>query len=320
MVLSILLVVNGLLLLPLAAEWLVMGSVAVARRFHIPELIIGLSIVALGTSAPELVIAIRAALEGEGGIVLGNAVGSNIANLGLVLGLAALLRRIPVSRGVLWLDGPLMIAATLAAFWLIYDGLLSRADGYILLGGLVVMTAFDGLRGRFKWLEPKQNTGAELEQKGAPSNQQTWHSLILILLGLGGLVFGASMLVRGATSLAEIFGVSGTFIGATVVALGTSAPELAATIAAVRHRRYGLMLGNLLGSCRFNLLAILGVPALITTLRPGASMLLLHLPALVVVALAAWLFLMSERSIRRSEGALLLVLYIAYICLTFLYQ
>ncbi len=316
MLLSILLVVNGLLLLPLAAEWLVMGSVAVARRFRIPELIIGLSIVALGTSAPELVTAIRAVLEGEGGIVLGNAVGSNIANLGLVLGLAAIMRRIPVSRSVLWLDGPLMIAATLAAFWLIHDGVLARTDGYILLGGLFVLTAFDGLRGRYNWLEPpQQGVDAQDDGEAAERMQSVWLAVLLVALGLVGLVYGAGMLVRGAAALAAQFGISGTFIGATVVALGTSAPELAATIAAVRHRRYGLMLGNLLGSCRFNLLAILGVPALITNLQPDSSMLLLHLPALVVVTLVAWLFLMSGRTVRHREGVALLALYAVYIFL-----
>lgn len=316
MLLAFLLVVNGVLLLALAAEWLVMGSVSVARRFHISELIIGLSIVALGTSAPELVTAVRAALDGESGIVLGNAVGSNIANLGLILGLAAVLRRIPVSRGVLWLDGPLMIAATLAVFWLIHDGVLSRPDGYILLGGLFVFMAFDGLRGRFNWLEQSQQDEDPAQENTAALHWQgTWLSLFLLALGFLGLIAGAGMLVRGAAALAGHLGVSGTFVGATVVALGTSAPELAATITAVRYRRYGLMLGNLLGSCRFNLLAILGVPALITNLQPDTSMLLLHLPALIVITLVAWLFLLSGRFVRHREGYALLALYAAYVFL-----
>jgi len=301
---NVLLVLGGLVLLAVSADWLVRGSVGAATALNVPKLIVGLTVVALGTSAPELVTSIRAALVGEPGIVLGNAIGSNAANLGLVLGIAALLGRIPVSRRITAFDTPLLLAITAVTFLLAADLSLGRLDGAILTllaAGLMLLIL---------------RRGSFIEQEVAQVEAQSlawWWIIALLAAGLAGLTLGAGLLVEGARSIATTLGVSGTFIGATVVALGTSAPELAASIAAAFHKHHDLLLGNLIGSCQFNLALIVGVPALIRPLEVSPSVLTYHLPALVVLSLAAWVMLHTGRIMQRREGFIALLLYIAYI-------
>ena len=309
---SLLLVVGGLIALYFAANWLVAGSVALARRLGVGELIIGLTIVALGTSAPELVTGIKAALAGAPGIVLGNAVGSNIANLGLVLGAAALFRRIPVGGRIAWQDGPIMLLLTAVTFFMLRDGILSRLEGGILVALLLALTYFYIRRGKAR---PEEISPKEAIEE--MPMRSFWPSLGLLLLGIAGLVAGAWLLVDGATAIARLAGVSDLVIGATVVAFGTSVPELAASLVAVQRKAFDLVLGNLIGSCQMNLVAILGIPALITPLAAEPNMLTLHLPAMAAISLIAWFMLIAKkgRTLRR-EGALLVVLYITYIGLT----
>jgi len=296
-----------MVLLPFAADWLVRGSTSLARRLGMSELVIGLTIVALGTSAPELVTGVAGALRGAPGIVLGNAVGSNIANLGLVLGAGALFGRIPVKPRLVWFDGLLMLGITMLAWWLAFDGLVSRLDGAMLIILLAGLTWWTIRRGGV----PTEEAAASEEAVDA-----TWKIILLLLVGITGLAFGADILVKGATALAQQFGVSDTLIGATIVALGTSLPELAASFAALNRHRYGIMLGNLVGSCQFNLMAIVGVPATIIPLKVSDSMLSMHLPALAVVSVVAWFTLWTLGMVTRREGALLMGLYIIYIILT----
>jgi cation:H+ antiporter len=301
---AILLVLTGLVLLPLAADWLVRGSSALAERFGVSELIVGLTVVALGTSAPELVTGISAAIKGASGIVLGNAVGSNIANLGLVLGGVALLGRVPVQRQLLAYDVPAMLGVTALTALLAYNGLISRLDGLLLALCLVALMVWTLRRRRRKEDEQPPARQAQLA---------VWLIAFLVLGGLLGLVFGAEVLVRGAVGLAQLLGVSNTVIGATVVALGTSLPELAASLAAARRRSYGILLGNLVGSCQFNLLAIIGIPALIHPLETERTVLYLHLPALLLISLLAWAMLRSYNMVKRREGLVLFALYFIYI-------
>jgi cation:H+ antiporter len=305
MLVDVLLVLGGLVLLAAGADWLIKGSVAAATALNVSKLVIGLTVVALGTSAPELVTAIRAALVGEPGIVLGNAIGSNTANLGLVLGVAALLGRIPVTRRITTQDTPLLLGITGVTFLLAVNLQISRIDGAVLTGLAILLMLLI--------LRQKPEMVKEAEQV-APPQLAWWLTTLLIVVGLAGLAFGAWLLVAGARSIAADLGVSGTFIGATVVALGTSAPELAASIAAAYRRHHDLVLGNLIGSCQFNLALIVGVPALIQPLEVSTSVLYFHLPALVVVSLAAWLMMRSGRIVLRREGLILLLLYLAYCC------
>jgi len=301
---AILFVLAGLVLLPLAADWLVRGSSALAERLGVSELIVGLTVVALGTSAPELVTGIAAAIKGASGIVLGNAVGSNIANLGLVLGGVALLGRVPVQRQLLAYDVPAMLGVTALTALLAYNGLISRLDGLLLALCLVALMV---------WTLRRRHQDEDEQPPVRPAQLAIWLTACLVLGGLVGLVIGAEALVRGAVGLAQLLGVSDTVIGATVVALGTSLPELAASLAAARRRSYGILLGNLVGSCQFNLLAIIGIPALIHPLDTERTMLYLHLPALLLISLLAWAMLRSYSMVKRREGLVLFALYFVYI-------
>jgi cation:H+ antiporter len=301
---AILLVLVGLVLLPLAADWLVRGSSALAERLGVSELIVGLTVVALGTSAPELVTGIAAALKGASGIVLGNAVGSNIANLGLVLGGVALLGRVPVQRQLLAYDVPAMLGVTALTALLAYNGLVSRLDGLLLAVCLVALMV---------WTLRRRQAADDEQPAIDRVKLAIWLIAILVLGGLAGLVLGAEVLVRGAVRLAQLIGVSDTVIGATVVALGTSLPELAASLAAARRRSYGILLGNLVGSCQFNLLAIIGIPAMIHPLDAERSVLYLHLPALLLISFLAWAMLRSYKMVMRREGLALFAMYFIYI-------
>jgi cation:H+ antiporter len=305
---SILCVLGGLALLPLGAEALVRGSVVVARRFRISPVVIGLTIVAAGTSMPELVTSLSAAVNHAPGIVLGNAIGSNIANLSLILGLAALLGRLPATGRSVGRDVLLTLAVTAVLALLALDGRLALTDGLILLGCLVALNV----------VILRRADGPALEPDAAPSTLSLGptRALLLIAGGLVALAGGAELLVRGARAIALGLGVTETLVGATVVAIGTSLPELAATLAAVRGKHYDLMLGNLLGSCQFNIAAIVGLPAVISPLTADRSILLLHLPALVLITVAASMFIRTHRSVYRREGLVLVLLYAAYLALT----
>ncbi len=308
MLIQLLLILTGLVLLPLAADWLVRGSTSLARRIHVSELLIGLTVVAVGTSAPELVTGVIAAVKSAPGIVLGNAVGSNIANLGLVLGGVALLGRIPVQRRLLGPDLWAMLGITALAMVLALGGVISRWEGLLLVLCLGGLTAWAIRRGRVR---PPQPEALEPEPQLA-----VWLEVSLLVLGLAGLVVGADLLVRGSTAVAALWGVSNTVIGATVVAVGTSLPELAASFAAARRKSYGIMLGNLVGSCQFNLAAITGIPALITPLKVDQAMLHLHLPVLALVSVVAWAAIAGDGIVKRREGLILLVLYVCYVAAT----
>jgi cation:H+ antiporter len=300
----------GLALLPLAANLLLRGSVNLAQALGVPRLVIGLSVVALGTSMPEIVTSFRAVLAGEPGIVLGNAIGSNIANLGLVLGLAGLAGLIPVGRMLARIDGLLMVLTALLASILLWDGKLSRLDGLVLLAAL----------GALSWMllrqnrEPTVQLGERVAQK---AGGLVAHNVLLVIAGACGLALGAHLLVGGASRLAELWGLSGTFIGATLVALGTGAPEIATTYSALRQKHYHLLLGNLVGSCQLNLVVVLGATSAVLPLQADGAMLSLHLPAMLLVSLAAWLILLTDRAVTRLEGVLLLAMYLAYIGLAY---
>ena len=307
MLLAILGILGGLILLPLGAEGLVRGAVALAQRLKVPPVVIGLTIVAAGTSMPELVTAVSAALHNAPGLVLGSAIGSNIANLSLVLGVAALLGRIPVKSRVITSDVMLTLGITGVLALLVFEGSISRIDGLVLLGCLIVMNIYI--------LKRKDTLSVEPEPDRAPA-LHTPLALAFMAGGLTGLVGGAHLLVSGARFIAESLGVGETLIGATVVAIGTSLPELAATLAAARGKHYDIMLGNLLGSCQFNLAAITGLPALVSPLEADQSVVAFHLPALAIITLAAAIFLHTSRAVLRREGLVLVLLYTAYIVLS----
>ncbi len=306
----------GLGLLLGGGEILVRGATALARSLGISPLVIGLTVVAFGTSAPELAVNITATLRGQGSISFGNIVGSNIANIGLVLGIAALVRPLKVQPSVVTREIPIMLGATLLAVLLASDqllggaaGLVSRLDGLVLLAGFAVflyLTVRSALRDRTdSFLDVATEEGKRL------GPERVAQSVALTLGGLVGVVLGGQWTVTGAVGIATALGVSETIIGLTIVAIGTSLPELAASLIAVRHGQADLAVGNVVGSNVFNLLLVLGPTAMIRPIPvpAGGQGDLLVLVAVSLVLLPVTL---TGQRIIRLEGAALLVGYWAY--------
>ncbi|MDH4055392.1 MAG: calcium/sodium antiporter [Gammaproteobacteria bacterium] len=306
------LILVGLTILVWGADRFVHGAAATARNLGVAPLMIGMTIVAFATSAPELLISVVAAARGETGLAIGNAVGSNIVNIGLVLGVTAIVRPIPLKSATLRREMPALLAVSLLTVSLFLDTRLSRPDGLVLLAGLViVMTWLARLGMRSAANDPiKLDYEAEI-----PDNVGTTAAIVWMVIGLITLLVGANWLVDGSISIAEALGVSEVVIGITVVAIGTSLPELAVTIVSALKGEYGLALGNIVGSNIFNLLAVLGAAAAIHPAAVHPSVLSLHI--FVMVAFTLVLFAMTydydnKAELSRLEGIALLIAYIAY--------
>ena len=243
----------GFVMLVKGADWFVDGSSAVARRFGIPQLVIGLTIVAMGTSAPEAAVSLTAALKGDAEITIGNIVGSNILNILIILGLSSLLCNLAVAKSTIRIENPFMIAITLVLLVLGLDGTISLVDGLILLALFAVYLGY------LFWMAKK---GQE-EVEETARNRTLTLDLGLTLGGLALIVWGSSVTVNAATELALIFGVSERFIGLTIVALGTSLPELFTSVSAARKGNADIAIGNIVGSNIFNILFVVGLSGLI---------------------------------------------------------
>ncbi len=306
-------VIVGLLLLIWGADRFVHGAAATARNLGVPPLLIGLTIVALATSAPEILVSLVAALRGEPDLAIGNAIGSNIANIGLVLGVVAILRPIELKSATLRREMPALLAVTLLTVALFLDSYLGRADGLALLTGLViVMIWLTRLGFRSSSADPLQ---AEFDAE-IPKHMSMRVAVIWLLVGIGTLLLGATFLVDGAVATAKSLGVSEVVIGVTMVAVFTSLPELAVSLVAAFRGEYGLAIGNIVGSNIFNLLAVLGVAATIQPAVLPPSVLSLHI--FVMVAFTLVLFAMTydyegKGQVSRFEGLALLTAYIAYV-------
>ena len=243
----------GFAMLFLGGDWLVDGGVALARRFRISSLVIGMTIVAFGTSAPELLVSMTSAIKGSAGIAMGNVLGSNIANIGLILGLTALLCPIPTENRKVTANGLVMIAASLLLLVFSLKGGISRIEGTVLFAGIILFTVISIRKGR---------AGASPEGPESEVHEKKMSvavALLLIILSCALLAFGADFMVDGATVLAKSIGVSDKVIGLTIVALGTSLPELAASVAAAMKKEMDISIGNIIGSNIFNILCVLGV-------------------------------------------------------------
>ena len=250
--------IGGFVLLFFGGDWLVNGGVALARRFRISPLVIGMTIVAFGTSAPELLVSTISAIKGSAGIAMGNVIGSNIANIGLILGLTALICPIETDNSKVVRHGSIMIASSLLLLVFALRSGISRIEGLILFVCLILFTTISIRKGR------TQQQDAEIEdQEGKPMTILA--AIGLIALSCAMLAFGADILVDGATTLASAMGVSDKVIGLTIVALGTSLPELAASVAAAVKKQMDISIGNVIGSNIFNILCVLGVS---TSIKP----------------------------------------------------
>ena len=257
--LAIIQLIAGFVLLYFGGDWLVNGGVALARRFRISPLVIGMTIVAFGTSAPELLVSMTSSIKGSAGIAMGNVIGSNIANIGLILGLTAMLCPIPTQNRKVSANGLVMILASLLALVLSLNNGLSRIEGLILFAGIILFTVISIRLGR-----TKQNT-TQPDAEPQVKEMSVLVALLLVALSCAMLAFGADFMVDGATSIAKTLGVGDKVIGLTIVALGTSLPELAASVAAALKKEMDISIGNIIGSNIFNLMCVLGVSA---SIRP----------------------------------------------------
>lgn len=255
---AVLKVIIGFVLLYFGGDWLVNGGVSLARRFRISPLVIGLTIVAFGTSAPELLVSMTSAIKGSAGIAMGNVLGSNVANIGLILGLTAMLCPIITRNSRIIANGLVMIAASVLVLLFSLNNGISRIEGLILFISIVAFTVISIYTGRTRKDDMPESDAPAREMKAV------W-AILLIILACLMLSFGADFMVDGATVLAQAIGVSDKVIGLTVVALGTSLPELAASVAAALKKEMDISIGNIIGSNIFNLLCVLGVSA---SIRP----------------------------------------------------
>ncbi len=301
-------IVLGVAMLYGGAEGLVRGSASIARRLGLSPLVIGLTVVAFGTSMPELVVSVRAVLSGQSPIAAGNVVGSNIANIALILGLSALVRPLRVQARLIRIDVPLLILATLAMSVLIRNGSFGRVEGAVFTAGVIGYTAMGlGLSRR----EPP-TVHAEFAEAAPPPSGSRVRDLAFLALGIGLLVWGARLLVTGAVVAARGMGISEAVIGLTVVAAGTSLPELATSLVAATRGEGDIAVGNVVGSNIFNILGILGVASLVRPLA-GAGMSPVDLGVMTGLTLVMLPLMRTGHRISRAEGGFLFAVYVAYI-------
>ena len=312
MTLPLLAIVVGLALLVWSADRFVDGAAATARYLGMPPLLIGMVVVGFGTSAPEMVVSALAATQGNPGIALGNAYGSNITNIALILGLTALLSPITVHSQVLHKELPILTAVTALAAFQLWDGELSRLDALVLLGafaGLMGWTIRQGLRAR------ADGFGVEMEQELEAETLPLGRALFWLVVGLVLLVVSSRILVWGAVAVAQALGVSDLIIGLTVVAIGTSLPELASSLVATRRGEHDLALGNVLGSNLFNTLTVVGIAGVIHPMAVGSEVLTRDVPVMAALTLSLFAIGYGFRGpgrINRPEGAALLTCYLGY--------
>jgi cation:H+ antiporter len=315
---DLLLLLAGALLLYLGAEWLVGGASALALALRIPQLIVGLTVVAYGTSAPELVVGVQAAGAGHGQVALGNVIGSNIANLGLILGVLALIKPTRIDESLQRRELPILIITTLALPFVLLDGSLSTWESLALVTSAVMYTLVMVRLARKPALVKEavadtRVTALAAEAAGAPAPGGAVRQALIAAFGLGVLLVGGNLFVEAATALARSWGMSERVVGLTVVAVGTSLPELVTgTIAAARGHS-DIAIGNVLGSNIFNVLLCLGAAGLAGRVTGNPRLLVADLVALTLVTAVAAVSIRTARTMQRWEGAVLLVLYAGFL-------
>lgn len=308
MLLDLILFAVGVALLVAGAWFLVTGGARIASLLGVPPVIVGLTIVAWGTSAPELFVSLVAALRGKTELMLGNVIGSNLANIGLILGAAVSLTVVAIDKGLGKREIPLLMVVSILFSILCWDGMLSRLDGLILVAGFLVFMLVT--------LQSTKQGGARTQVKPAPepvafAKRGLLVNSLLVFLGIVGLAGGGELIVRSAVSMARQLGASEAFIGLTLVAIGTSLPELATTVIATIRRQSEIALGNIIGSNLFNILAVAGPVAMIRPVASGDTLRTHQLPAMLILTFLLPLICGHGHTIRRVWGPVLLLLYVA---------
>ena len=302
--------IAGVALLYFGAEYLIRGGVAIAKKLGVSPLLIGLTLVAFGTSAPELVVSIQAALSDSGDIAVGNVVGSNICNIALILGLCALLKPVVTNTKLFKLDMPLLLGASIlfSIFYFLDGRGLNFWQGAVMISILIVYLAWS-------FYQDKKSGGGELsaaaEEEGGDGNTPVWLALIMVGGGLLGLVLGARCFVTSAIYFAQAMGVSQAVIGLTIVALGTSLPELATSVVAVIKGERDIAVGNVVGSNIFNILVIMGIAPMVNTLHaPNVN--IVDLGVMLALVPLLWVMMATGKILSRLEGGILLLIYCGY--------
>lgn len=307
LILNVLAVAGGLAMLYFGAEWLIQGSINISNRLKISQLVIGLTVVAFGTSTPELSVSVSSALQGFSDVALGNVVGSNIINIGVILGISAVITPIAVSKSTIRKEIPIMIGAALLLAAIIFDGKIDFLDGIILIAGIVGFVIFS-------YKSSKKESDIEIIKSQTEITQKRFltKSLMLVAIGLGLLTVGAFLTVDNSIVIAKSLGISELVIGLTLVAIGTSLPELITSVVAARKGHSDLSIGNIVGSNIFNIFAIIGIASVIAGIQVNEKIIL---DIIVMIAFSVILIpiMRSGFKISRKEGLLLLAGYFAYI-------
>ena len=315
-VMTIVLFVLGLVLLIIGSEMLVRGASRLAAAVGVSPLVIGLTVVAFGTSSPELAVSVQSASAGQPDLAIGNVVGSNILNILFILGLSALILPLVVAQQLIRLDVPIMIAVSVLLYLFARDGTLSRPEGALLFMGGVLYTAFCIRQSRRESAAIQQEYADQFgdSEAGRHGTGYVATQVALVIVGLGLLMLGANWLVDGAVACARLLGVSELIIGLTVISLGTSLPEIATTIAASLRQERDIAVGNVIGSNLFNILVVLGLTGIVAPRGVGVpeAAIAFDIPVMVAVAIACLPVFFSGGRIARWEGAVFLAYYVAY--------
>lgn len=314
--------VVGLIALAIGAEVMVRGGARLASRLGISPMLVGLTVVSIGTSLPELAVGVTAALEGSGELAVGNIAGTNVVNILFILGLSALISPLAIERRTLRFDLPVMAGAAVLLWALAFNGVLSRLDGVILVAGAIVYTVLLIRTSRresravvAEYAEAFPSLPAAPGAKAKPDGGSTLQHAVMTLTGIVVVILGAEWLVGGAVGIARAFDVSDALIGLTIVAIGTSAPELVTTIISTLRGERDIAIGNLLGSSVYNILLILGVTCLVRAdgLTLTHNLVWVDIPIMVAASLICIPVFFSGRQVHRAEGAAMVVAYLGYL-------
>lgn len=309
MLISILYILISLLLLYFGANWLVKGSSALALKAGVSPLVAGLTVVAFGTSSPELVVSVNTALADQGNIAIGNIIGSNLFNICIILGISALVSPLKIKMQLLKIDIPILILVTGLFMFLFIDRHISRIEGTILVSGILLYTVGNIYMAR---KEKNAEVIEEFNESVLPGKTKWYWSAAMVIGGIGILVAGSEFLVKGAVEIARSLGVGETIIGITIIAAGTSLPELASSIVATIRKEYDIAIGNIVGSNIFNILGIVGISSLV---KPLSAIAISNIDLYVMLGVTLLLlpFFRSQYTLKRDEGLFMIALYGMYL-------
>lgn len=316
MIVNVVLFILGLIALYFGASWLVSGASGIASRYGIPPLVIGLTIVAFGTSFPELLVSVIAAIKGMSDIAIGNVIGSNILNIALILGLSAIITPLRIQLRSIIAESPIMIGSAVLLLVLSLDNVINRIDGALLFTGLIAFVLFSY---RFEKYESDRIPDTEKDKyiKSVKTGKSIGIMISLIVVGLVGLTVGAQILVGASVVIAKYFGLSEKFIGLTIVAFGTSLPELATSLIAAIRKEIGISVGNIIGSNIFNILAILGLSSMINPIPIAKGLIdsgfIWDYGLMIALSIFLWFCMKTGMKVTRAEGILFLIIFTAYI-------